>query len=107
MEKRAAEGPVCEVCAKDVARRGDLLCGDCSYAFTVMLEILHGHPEVDVQDLERVRQVFEWRMKKKRLVSSQPEVQEEEKTLSAALSVLRRKQASAATEQKTATVSDT
>jgi len=105
MEMRAAEGPVCEVCAKDVARRGDLLCGDCSYAFTVMLEILHGHPEVDVQDLDRVRQVFEWRMKKKRLVSSQPEVQEEEKTLLAALSVLRRKQAGAATEQKIPTLS--
>lgn len=104
MQERAAEGPVCEVCSKDVAKTGDLLCGDCSYAFTVMLEILHGHPEVDVKDLDRVRQVFEWRIKKKALVPSSLEAQQEEKTLSAALSVLRRKQADAAKDQKTATV---
>lgn len=76
--------------------RGDLLCNDCSRAFTIMLGLIHGHPEVDVEDLDRIKQVFEWRMRKKGLLPSIPEVQEEERVLSAALSVLRRKQASAA-----------
>jgi hypothetical protein len=61
-----------------------------------MLGLIHGHPEVDVEDLDRIKQVFEWRMRKKGLLPSIPEVQEEERVLSAALSVLRRKQASAA-----------
>jgi hypothetical protein len=60
-----------------------------------MLELIHGHPEVEVEDLDRIKQVFEWRMRKKGLTRARPEVQEEEKALSAVLS-LRRKQASAA-----------
>jgi hypothetical protein len=52
-----------------------------------MLELLHGHPDVDIKDLELVRRVFEWRMRKTGLVASQPEVIEEEKKLSSALSL--------------------
>jgi hypothetical protein len=103
MDDVATDRSVCEVCAKAVARRGDLLCNDCSRAFTIMLELIYGHPEVDVEDLDRIKQVFEWRMRKKGLTRSRPEVQKEEKVLSAALSVLRRKQASAAQEPETAT----
>jgi len=104
MEEAASARAVCEVCAKSVPRRDDLLCGDCSRAFTLMLELLHGRPEVDVQDLDRIRDVFQWRMRKKGLLPSRPEVQEEERVLSAALSALRHKQASTAEESGTATV---
>jgi len=57
-------GPSCEVCAKPLDRVGDLLCGDCSHAFTVMLELLHTHPEIAANDIERIKEVFEWRLKK-------------------------------------------
>lgn len=66
------EGAICEVCAAATARRDDLLCAECSYAFTLMLELLHGHPDVDIKDLERIRRVFEWRMRKTGLVASPP-----------------------------------
>jgi hypothetical protein len=81
------EGAVCEVCAAATTRRDDLLCPECSYAFTLMLELLHGHPDVDIKDLELIRRVFEWRMRKTGLVASQPEAIEEEKKLSSALSL--------------------
>jgi hypothetical protein len=81
------EGAVCEVCAAAAARRDELLCAECSYAFTLMLELLHGHPDVDIKDLDRIRRVFEWRMRKKGLVASQPEAVEEEKKLASALSL--------------------
>jgi hypothetical protein len=54
---------LCEVCGKAMARRGDLLCGDCSRAFTLMLDLLHRHPGIEGKDLERIKEVFEWRTK--------------------------------------------
>lgn len=39
MDQAAPARAACEVCAKTVARRCDLLCGDCSRAFTPMLEL--------------------------------------------------------------------
>lgn len=80
------EGAICEVCVAATARRDEMLCPECSYAFTLMLELLHGHPDVDIKDLERIRRVFEWRMRKTGLVAWQPEAIEEEKKLSSALS---------------------
>ena len=88
---KGVEGAVCEVCASATARRDDLLCPECSYAFTLMLELLHGHPDVDIKDLERIRRVFEWRMRKLGLAAPQPEAIEEEKKLSSALSVRSRR----------------
>jgi hypothetical protein len=55
---------MCEVCATALARRDDILCPDCSRAFTLLLELLRGHPELAGEDLARIRQVFEWRMHK-------------------------------------------
>ena len=81
------EDAICEVCAAATTRRGDLLCPECSYAFTLMLELLHGHPDVDIKDLELIRRVFEWRMGKIGLIASRPEAVEEEKKLSSALSL--------------------
>jgi hypothetical protein len=64
MEDVAPAETSCEVCAKATARRGDLLCGDCSRAFTLMLDLLRRHPEVDAADLDRMREVFQWRSEK-------------------------------------------
>jgi hypothetical protein len=64
MEQGAPAETLCEVCAKATARKGDLLCGDCSRAFTLMLDLLRRHPEVDATDLDRMRQVFHWRSEK-------------------------------------------
>ena len=80
-------GAICEVCAAATAKKDDLLCPECSYAFTLMLELLHGHPDVDIKDLELIRRVFEWRMGKIGLIASRPEAVEEEKKLSSALSL--------------------
>ena len=82
----SVEDAICEVCATATARRDDLLCPECSYAFTLMLELLHGHPDVDVKDLELIRRVFEWRMRKLGRQASHPEYVEEEKKLSSVLS---------------------
>jgi hypothetical protein len=61
-----AEAPlaVCDVCRRAMARRGDLLCGDCSRAFTLMLGLLHSHPDIEVTDLLRIKEVFEWQTKR-------------------------------------------
>lgn len=63
MNEAAAEA-ACEVCGKAPARRADLLCPDCSRAFTIMLELLANHPELAADDLERIKEVFQWRMEK-------------------------------------------
>ena len=64
MEQAAPAETLCEVCAKATARKGDLLCGDCSRAFTLMLDLIRRHPEVDATDLNRMIEVFQWRVEK-------------------------------------------
>jgi len=64
MEQKAPAETLCEVCAKATARKGDILCGDCSRAFTLMLDLLRRHPDVDVPDLDRMREVLRWRIEK-------------------------------------------
>jgi hypothetical protein len=92
---------LCEVCAKATARKGDLLCGDCSRAFTLMLDLLRRHPEVDVTDLDRMRQVFHWRIEKSRApMAAQIEagIRDKESLLSAAPQGLPREQTKTACE---------
>jgi hypothetical protein len=60
---------MCEVCAAALARRDDILCMDCSRAFTLTLELLRAHPELAGEDLDRIKRVFEWRMQKVRLAA--------------------------------------
>ena len=55
-----------------MARGGDLLCCDCSRTFTLMLDLLHRHPDIRATDLARVKDVFEWQSKK--IGSPQPPV---------------------------------
>jgi len=64
MVQAASAETLCEVCAKSTARKGDLLCGECSRAFTLMLDLLSRHAEVDATDLDRMREVFQWRIEK-------------------------------------------
>jgi len=64
MEKDAAPSPTCEVCGKAQARRDDILCGECSRAYMILLKVLYDYPELAVGDLERVGEVFQWRMRK-------------------------------------------
>ena len=104
MGETVVAGIVCEVCSKSVARRDDLLCGDCSRAFTLMLELLHGHPDVDVADVDRIKEVYEWRMRKKGLLPAEPEVEDEKRILTEALALLRRKQNDTAQQQEAVSV---
>jgi hypothetical protein len=64
MVQAAPAEALCDVCGKVTARKGDLLCGECSRAFTLMLDLLRRHPEVDATDLDRMREVFQWRIEK-------------------------------------------
>ena len=104
MEKTPPTEAVCEACAKAVARRDDLLCGDCSRAFTLMLELLHDHPDVDVVDIDRIKEVYEWRMRKKGLLPAEPEVEDEKRILTEALALLSRKQNDTAQQQEAVSV---
>jgi len=104
MEGETSAEAVCDVCAKAVAKRDDLLCGDCSRAFTLMLELLHGHPDVDVADVDRIKEVYEWRMRKKGLLPGKPEVEDEKRILTEALALLRRKQNDTAQQQEAVSV---
>jgi hypothetical protein len=101
MEQKAAAETLCEVCTKATARKGDPLCGDCSRAFTLMLDLLRRHPEVDATDLDRMREVFRWRIEKSGgAVAAQIEagVRNKEGVLLAAPPGLQREQTKAACE---------
>jgi len=95
MEQAAPAETLCEVCAKATARKSDLLCSDCSRAFTLMLDLLRRHPEVDATDLDRMREVFQWRTEKTKAAKAtqvEPGLHKEETVLPAAPSVLAREQ---------------
>lgn len=62
MKEEAAASGACEVCGGMPAEADDLLCENCSRAFTLMLELLRSHPELTAEDLGRIKEVFDWRM---------------------------------------------
>lgn len=100
MEQAAPAETLCEVCAKATARKGDLLCGDCSRAFTLTLDLLRRHPDIDATDLDRMREVFQWRVQKTeaaKVTQNEPGVLGTENVLSAVPSVLQREQTRAGT----------
>lgn len=55
---------MCEVCQKAPAKEHDIMCPDCAHSFGVLRELLRDHPELARDDFERLRQLFDWRMKK-------------------------------------------
>jgi hypothetical protein len=62
MKEQVSAGRACEVCKGMPAEADDLLCENCSRAFTLMLELLASYPELSAEDLNRIKDVFEWRM---------------------------------------------
>jgi hypothetical protein len=71
----------CAVCAKSSARMGNILCGDCSRAYMVMLELLYQHPELARGDLVRIKEVFEWQWQQWRALKTRPAQPEGEVSL--------------------------
>jgi len=65
----------CAVCANALERNEDLLCGDCSRAFTLMLELMRQHPEIEAEDFARMKDVFEWRTNRLRIGQPQSKVE--------------------------------
>jgi hypothetical protein len=61
-------GLTCEVCRKAPASRDDILCLECSRMYTILLDLLSAHPELAAEDLERLKELFDWRMQKSRVV---------------------------------------
>lgn len=55
---------ICEACNKAPANDGDILCGDCSHAYIILLDLLRKHPELVKDDLIRLKDVVDWRNKK-------------------------------------------
>ena len=64
---REVPGHACEVCMSTLLGKDDILCTDCSRAFTLVLELLRSHPDLDMHHLLRIRDVFQWRLKRKGL----------------------------------------
>lgn len=51
---------MCEACGRFPAKRDDILCAECDHYYTILLDLLGEHPEA----FDRLKQVFEWRMKR-------------------------------------------
>jgi hypothetical protein len=58
------ERPTCEACGRAPAKLDDILCIDCSRAYSLLNDIMTEYPSLAKEDLDRVRTIFEWRMKK-------------------------------------------
>ena len=56
---------MCEACNRAPAKLEDILCEDCSHYYMIMLDLLAEDPEA----LEKLKEVFDWRMKKAQTVS--------------------------------------
>jgi hypothetical protein len=55
---------VCEACGKREARKGDILCSECNYYYLILRDLLDEHPELAVNELDRLKELFQWREKK-------------------------------------------
>ena len=51
----------CEACGRAPAKKEDILCDDCDYHYTILLELAGEHPELGIN---RLKEIYEWRMKK-------------------------------------------
>jgi len=61
---------VCEICGAAPPRRDDVMCSDCAGAYQVLFDLLQDHPELDREGLERLKAVYEWRMRTIRVIPS-------------------------------------
>jgi hypothetical protein len=56
--------PICEVCGKAPVKLDDILCLECSRAYSMLHELLDYFPNLEKEDLTRIKDIFEWRTKK-------------------------------------------
>ena len=56
--------PSCEACSKAPAKLDDILCVDCSRAYGLLIELLDEVPNLEEDDLDRIKSIYEWRAKK-------------------------------------------
>jgi len=54
----------CEACSKAPAKFDDILCIDCSRAYSLLHDLLDEDPRLAKEDLDRIREVYEWWSKK-------------------------------------------
>ncbi len=60
----------CEACGKGPAKLDDILCVDCSRAYGLLRDLLDEVPHLEMEDLDRIKDIFEWRMKKLQTVAA-------------------------------------
>jgi len=46
-----------------------MLCNDCAHYYMILRELLDEHPEVAVNELDRLKELFQWREKKIQLTN--------------------------------------
>lgn len=60
---------VCEACGKREARKDDILCNDCAHYYMILRDLLDEHPELAANELDRLKELFQWWEKKIQLTS--------------------------------------
>ena len=55
---------VCEACGKAEARKDDILCNDCACYYKILRDLTDEYPELAINSLDRIKQIFERRTKK-------------------------------------------
>jgi hypothetical protein len=60
---------MCEACGRSPARQNDILCSDCAHYYTILRELLDEHPELAANELDRLKELFQWREKKIQLTN--------------------------------------
>jgi hypothetical protein len=58
---------LCEACGKSQARYGDILCSDCAHYYAILRELMSQHPDLAVNELDRLKEIFQWREKEDQL----------------------------------------
>jgi len=59
----------CEACGKSQARNGDILCSDCAHYYAILRDLTNEHPELAANELDRLKEIFQWREKQIQLSS--------------------------------------
>lgn len=54
----------CEACRKAPAKRDDILCLDCTRAYSILMELLSENPDLASEDLSRIKEIYEWYVKR-------------------------------------------
>jgi len=60
---------LCDICGKAPSIRDDVMCLDCARAYRVLFDLMQDYPELKGEDFDRLKAVFEWRMRTARPIS--------------------------------------